>query len=336
MDLSGPPLIRSVRFRQEREADWKRLDELVTKTERTGVHSLSWTEAQSLAQLYQKASNSLSVAREISLDRGLLMYLEALVARAYLAVYAPQETLGGLFARFFTQSAPRAMRACWPHILIGFLCMFLGAALGYGLYFQDTAWYNTFMPPGLAGGRGPGASTEYLRSVIYDEHGWEGLGTFASFLFSHNTRIAIFVFGLGAFAALPAILLTAYNGTILGAFLALHVDRGLGWDVGGWLSIHGVTELSAICIAAGGGIRLGQAVLFPGRYTRRDALWVAGRDAVKLAIVAAIMLVAAALLEGFGRQLVQDMTARYVIGWGIGCLWLAWFVLGGRQRHTRL
>lgn len=332
MELSQAPVIRSVRFRAEREADWRQLDALVAKTEKNGVHSLDWSEAQALARLYRQAANSLSVAREISLDKGLLTYLEALVSRTYLAVYAPQDTVAGLVGRFFREGAPQAMRACWAHILIGFLCMALGVMVGYGLYFQDTSWYHVFVPGGLGDGRGPGASTEYLRSVIYDDDPEvSGLGSFASFLFSHNTRIAIFVFGLGAFVCLPAILLTAYNGTLLGAFVALHVDRGLGWDIGGWLSIHGVTEISAICIASGAGLKLGTAVLFPGQRTRKDALRVAGRTAVKVALVAAVMLVAAALLEGFGRQLVQDMTTRYVIGWGIGALWLAWFVFGGRK-----
>ena len=118
----------------------------------------------------------------------------------------------------------------------------------------------------------------------------------------------------------------------MGVFYALHVERGLGWDLGGWLSIHGVTELSAICIACGGGIQLGTAVLFPGQNSRKEALRLAGKDAVKLAIVAAVMLVVAALLEGFARQLVQDRTSRYIIGWGIGLLWLAWFTLGGRSK----
>lgn len=326
-------LMRSARFRKEREADWSRLEKLVEKAERGGVQSLAFTEARDLASLYRQATTSLAIAREISLDKALLTYLEALAARAYLSVYAPQERLGGIFARFFTKSAPQAMRRSWKFILLGFLCMGLGGLVGYLLYFESADWFYVFMPPDLAGGRGPDASTAYLRGVIHDqdpEH--SGLGAFAVYLFSHNTRIAIFVFGLGVFACAPAIVLTFYNGIILGAFYALHVDRGLGWDLGGWLSVHGVTEISAICIACGGGLQLGAAVLFPGQLSRGEALRVAGRDAVKLALVAALMLVVAALLEGFARQLIQDTTTRYVVGWGIGALWLTWFAMGGRKR----
>jgi len=331
--MDNTTLIRSARFRQEREADWKRLEALVETAEAGGLHRMDFAEARDLAALYRQATTSLAIAREISLDKALLAYLEALSARAYLSVYAPQERIGDVFARFFRHSAPQAMRRSWVFIAIGFLCMGLGALVGYLLYFDDAAWFYVFLPPDLAGGRGPDATTAYLRGVIYDDSPeGSGLGAFATYLFSHNTRIAIFVFGLGVFLCAPAIVLTFYNGLILGAFLALHVDRGLGADMGGWLSVHGVTELSAICIACAGGVQLGAAILFPGARSRAASLRHAGRDAVKLALVAALMLIVAALLEGFARQLLQDMTSRYVVGWGIGALWLAWFVLGGRAR----
>lgn len=325
--------LRSARFRAEREADWRLLESLVAQAERRGLHRMDYAAARDLAASYRRATTSLAIAREISLDRALLEYLEALTARAYLCVYAPQERLGGLVSRFFAKSAPQALRRSWLFILIGFLCMGLGALTGFVLYLENPSWYFVFLPPELAGGRSPDATTAYLRSVIYsDDPDTTGLGAFATFLFSHNTRIAIFIFGLGVFVCLPAIALTFYNGLGIGAFMALHVDRGLGWDLGGWLSIHGVTELAAICIACGGGVQLGAAILFPGGLTRREALQRAGRDAVKLALVAAVMLVVAAILEGFFRQTVQDMTTRYAIGWGIGALWLAWAVFAGRGR----
>lgn len=331
--MNGDDLIRSARFRKERESEWRRLEQLVLAAESRGLQHMEFAETRDLASLYRQATTSLAIAREISLDKALLGYLEALTARAYLCVYAPQQRLGGLVERFFTKSAPQAMRRSWLYILLGFLCMGLGALAGYLLYFENNDWFYVFMPDELAGGRGPDATTESLRDSIYGhDTGSTGLGAFATYLFSHNTRIAIFVFGLGVFACAPAILLTFYNGLMLGAFVAVHVDRGLGPDIAGWLSVHGVTEISAICIACGGGLQLGSALLFPGDRTRPDALRHAGRDAVKLALVAAIMLLVAAVLEGFARQLVNDTGTRLAIGWGIGALWLAWFTLAGRER----
>ncbi|MEM6663507.1 MAG: stage II sporulation protein M [Pseudomonadota bacterium] len=329
-------LIRSTRFRAEREADWTRLDEIVTRTEKNGVRDLSFEDARDLAVLYRQAMNSLSMARSISLDKSLLDYLETLCCRSYLAVYAPQDTLGGLLRRTLVYSIPRAMRASGIALLLGFLSLALGTATGYLLFLDDPTWYNTFMPEGLAGGRGLNSTREDLLEVIYDggDSALDQLGAFAAYLFSHNTRIAIFAFSLGVLVCLPSFALSAYQGLILGVFFALHVDRGIGLDLFGWLSIHGVTELSAIFIATAGGFRLGLAVLFPGPYRRRDALRKEGRDAVLLAVMAAIMLVAAGLLEGFGRQLIQSTELRIAIGWGIGLMWLSWILFSGRTKEA--
>ena len=326
-------LIRSARFRAERAADWRKLEALVTKTERRGLRTLSLDEAQSLSTLYRQAMASLSVAREISLARALLAYLAALCARAYLAVYAPQQRLGGLISRLLVTGIPGAARRLFPLILVGYLILILGVVAGYLLFQGDPTWYNTIMPSALGADRGLDSTPGELREVIYGGEDAESgeLAAFASVLFSHNTRIALLIFCLGMAVCVPSSVLTFYNGMILGVFIALHETKGLLLDITAWLSIHGVTELSAIVIACAGGLHLGRAVLFPGDLRRRDALRRNARDAVKLALLAALMLIAAALLEGFGRQLIQSVEARLIIGFGVGALWIAWLGLTGRR-----
>ncbi len=327
-------LIRSARFRAEREADWRRLEAIVTKAERRGLKSLAFDEAQAMATLYRQAMASLSMAREISLDRALLAYLEALCARAYLAVYAPQERLGGMLGRLLVVGIPGAARRLFPLILISYAIMILGGVAGWMLFQNDPGWYDALMPQGLASGRGVDSSREDLLAVIYSGQDAQSgkLAAFTSLLFSHNTRIAILIFSLGVLACVPGTVLTFLNGLMLGVFVALHADRGLLYDISAWLTIHGVTEISAIVVACAGGLHLGQAVLFPGEVRRRDALRRNARDAVKLAILSAMMLVVAAGLEGFGRQLIQEPGVRIRIGVTIGLAWIAWLALSGRRR----
>ena len=329
-------LIRSSRFRSERESDWKRLESIVARCEAGGARSLSYTDAHDLAFLYRKAVNSLSVAREISLDRSLLDYLEVLCCRAYLAVYAPQQTFQGLIWRYYSAGGPQAMRRSGVALLLAFLSFAIGSVAGFALFLEDPTWFNTIVPSGLAGGRGLASSKADLLAVIYPDsgHAIDHLSAFAGFLFSHNTQIAFFAFALGVFVCVPSTILAFANGLVIGAFFGLHVDREIGMDLLGWLSIHGVTEIGAIIIATAGGYRLGLAVLFPGRRTRRDALRQEGHDAAKLAVMAGTMLVVAALLEGFARQLITGLEARLVIGWAIGGLWTAYFLLAGRRTHA--
>lgn len=328
--------LRSARFRMEREAHWRRLDEFVTRAEKGGAAALSYDEIRDLAAGYRQAMNSLSVARDISLDRALIAYLESLCARAYLIVYAPQESLGGLTTRLLTHGIPQAVRRSALPLFIGFLALILGAAAGYKLYVNDSSWLYTFVPPELADQRTPDASADYLRSTIYgdEQHDSDKLAAFSTFLFSHNTSIVILIFTLGIFLSVPSFVLTFYNGLMLGAFYAMFAQKGLGYDVFAWLSIHGVTELAAIAIACAGGARLGLAVLLPGSRSRREALRHQAHDAVKLAILAALMLIVAAFIEGFLRQLIQDPTLRLVIGWGMGVFWVSWLLFAGRENKT--
>lgn len=327
--------LRSVRFRNEREPGWKRLEELVAQVERKGMRRLSFDEARELTSTYRQTINSLSVAREISLDQALLEYLENLAARAYLLIYAPQASIGSLIVRLFVSGIPQAFRRSVPVLTIGFGLMIIGALIGYALVMQDDTWFYTFVPGELADGRGPGASRAALESTIFGEETLHrnSLAAFTAYLISHNTQVAILCFALGVFWTLPTAFLTFYNGTVVGAFFAVFVEKGLGYEVFGWLSIHGVTEISAICVAAAGGAQLGLAMLLPGEMTRKDALRIRGRDATKLLILAAVMLMAAGILEGFLRQTVQSTELRLIIGWGAGALWLAWLLLSGRGQH---
>ena len=331
-------VLRSARFRLEREAHWQRLDLLVARVENAGASALNYHETRDMVAASRQAMTSLSVARDISLDRALVDYLESLCSRAYLVIYAPQEGVGGLVARLLAHGIPQAVRRSVLPLLAAFAALILGIAVGYHLFSVDQNWYYTFVPGEMADMRTPGASASYLRTTLYDGDPLAGdtLAAFATYLFSHNTQIAILIFALGIFWALPSFVLTFYNGLLLGAFYAMFADKGLGYDVIAWLSIHGVTELSAIVIACAGGARLGFAVLMPGALTRREALRQQGKDAVKLVILAGLMLITAAFIEGVLRQRIFNPEIRLALGWGMGLFWLLWLTLSGRKpRETQ-
>jgi hypothetical protein len=111
-------VLKSREFRNGREQGWRELDELVRRVERRGVRSLSLDELQRLPILYRAALSSLAVARTIALDRNLLVYLENLALRAYLAVYGPRLSPGAGLRAFFIYDLPAAVRAARWHILV--------------------------------------------------------------------------------------------------------------------------------------------------------------------------------------------------------------------------
>ena len=327
---AGPALVNATRFRAAHAADWERLEQLVARIERRSIRALDDEELLALPLLYRTTLSSLAVARETSLDRALIAYLEQLSTRAYFQIYgvptSPWRQLRGFFARGW----PAAVQALWRETIVAALLGIAGAIVGYLLVRSDPGWFYGIVGEGMAAGRDPSASAEKLRATLYDGQG-DMLATFATFLFTHNAQISIFAFALGFAFAVPTILLLVYNGLMLGAMLAVFVPKGLGVGFAGWLAIHGTTELFAITLSGAAGIRIGTAIAFPGRLTRSEAAVRAGRSAAAAMGGTVLMLAVAGLLEGIGRQTVLADGARYAIGLVMLAGWLAYFYLPRRQ-----
>lgn len=320
-------------FRAAREHEWARLEDILRRAEGGSVRRLDDEDLRALPVLYRGALSSLSVARETSLDLELVTYLEGLCARAYFFVYGVRTPLRSRIAAFFARDWPLAMRSLWRETLVSLLLTLVGAVAGYLLVASDNSWYDSFVAPGLASGRDFSASTEYLRGTLYDSG--EGLSVLAAFLFRHNAEIAIFSFALGFAFGVPTVMLLTVNATMLGAFFALFGSHGLSFELGGWLSIHGTTEIFAIILSGAAGFRIGWSVVFPGDRTRLAAASAAGRTASLAMTGVVLMLLCAGLLEGFGRQLIVQDWSRYAIGGTMLVFWCTYFYLPrrGLQRH---
>lgn len=325
-----PVLVNASRFRAAHEAEWERLEELVSRIEKRSVRVLSDDDLLALPLLYRSALSSLSVARETSLDRALVSYLEQLCTSAYFQLYGVPTSALRQLARFFARSWPEAVQSLWRETLVSFLLTVAGVVVAYLLVRGDPSWFYGFMPGDMAQGRDPSASVETLRATLYDKHR-DALVFFATYLFTHNAQIAIFSFALGFAFAVPTVLLILYNGLSLGAFLAVFVAKGLGWNVAGWLMIHGTTEIFSIILSGAAGFRIGLAIAFPGRLARGDSAIKAGRSAATAMAGSVVMLIVAGLLEGVGRQTVTDDFSRYAIGLTMLTGWLLYFYLPRRK-----
>jgi uncharacterized membrane protein SpoIIM required for sporulation len=321
-------VLKSNEFRRAREASWLELEGVIDAVEKRGMRTLTPDQLQQLPLLYRSTLSSLSVARAIALDRHLLLYLENLALRAFLAVYSPPARFWASAGRFLCVEFPAAVRSARWHLLIASLALTVGLIVGFWLTVGDEAWFTTLVPSGLTDGRGPGSTrASLLEGEIFAP--WPGaavsLGIVANFLFSHNTIVGILTFSFGLAAGIPTILLLTYQGLSLGAFIALHYNRQLTVDFLGWIAIHGVTEIGAVLLCGAAGLVLADKILFPDRYSRVDSLAMHGRRAAEIAVGAVLMFFVAAILEGVFRQLIASTPWRFTIGALTGLGWLIYF-----------
>ena len=231
---------------------------------------------------------------------------------------APSGGWGTRSRELFRFELPRVVRRYFVFVAASLALVALGVLTGYRMTQADPERYYSFVG-GMAQGRTPASSTQELRKVLYSR-GEGPLSVFATFLFTHNSKVGMLCFALGFAAGVPVVFLLFSTGLMLGAMVALYDSRGLGGEFWAWVLPHGVTEIGALCLCGAAGMVIGASVVFPGRHTRLRNLALRGREVALLAMGAVAMFLMAGLIEGIFRQTVQNVGVRW----------------SGRRRHPRL
>jgi uncharacterized membrane protein SpoIIM required for sporulation len=128
--------------------------------------------------------------------------------------------------------------------------------------------------------------------------------------------------------------LLAYNGIMVGALAGLTIQSGNFSVFVRYVAPHGILELSCFAVAGAAGLRLGMALIDPGRLPRGEALRRQARPAVVIVIGAALCLVVAGLTEGFVTPHALPVPAAVAVGVGLGGgFWLMIWLRGFRSWH---
>ena len=317
---------------------WKRLDLLVVKAKGKGLRRLSDSEVEELVRLYRAATSTLSRRRVFGASAGSLERLNRLVANAHQVIYSrsQREPLRRSLARSVLLF-PEVVRATGRYHLVAVALLLLGGIYGYFGARHDPEWGMERMPAGDV--RIPYADRTELRDSLRRgrdpdrpvESGEKAL--FASFLWEHNTKVALVCFFSGLLAAIPTVLLLLHNGLLLGVFSATFHAHGLAYEWWAWILPHGITEFLAVILLSGGGLYIGRQILAPGHRTRRQALREARLPAIQLVLYAFPMLLCAALIESYVRQSRMTDPQRYVFAFCTAVFWVLY--LGLARTPTR-
>jgi uncharacterized membrane protein SpoIIM required for sporulation len=120
----------------------------------------------------------------------------------------------------------------------------------------------------------------------------------ATAIIRNNIQVTFVAFAAGITAGIGTALALVLNGVSFGGIIGLYQSKGILPLIVAFVAPHGVLELSAICIAGGGGFLIATAILIPGRRTRRRALAENGRRAIKLIAGSTLLLLVAGTIEG--------------------------------------
>jgi uncharacterized membrane protein SpoIIM required for sporulation len=281
-------------FLTTRRPDWRRLEELLTRAEGSGLTSLNEAEAIEFGGLYRRAASDLNEAQ--TLVRGDLTagYLNDLVARAYLTIYGKEPANPGGIIRFFLFGYPAVFRRHWPHLLLATMLFLFGGVFGYLAVRYDGETARGFLLP-------TGMSTiQPKQDGEPDSTPMQTTGqftAFSSFLFTNNLGVSLAALALGMTLGIGSAWMLFYNGVIFGALAAVFTEAGQLTAFATGVLPHGVIEVPAALIGGAAGFVLAESIVRARAWPRHEELARAGKEALLLAAGCVPLLATAAVLE---------------------------------------
>lgn len=325
--------MKQSRFESRHRAEWERFSATLALLEKG--RSPAPEDATSFPADYRRLCQHLALARARGYSSHSVDHLQQLARRGHQQLYRHRGALGSRLLGFVLAGFPRLVREEWRYVLAASLLFYL-SLLGMGalvLVFPELV-YSLL------------SSTQVAQMEAMYDPAAKRLGEFGTrssgddwvmfgYYVMNNIGIAFQTFAGGLLFGCGTLFYLLYNGLVIGA-VAGHLT-GIGYHEPFWSFVigHGAFELTAITLAGAAGLRLGAALLAPGRLTRSEALHLAAGRAIRLVAGVIMMLLIAAFIEAYWSSMTfTTPSVKYAVG---TVLWLAvcfYFTLSGRNRHA--
>jgi uncharacterized membrane protein SpoIIM required for sporulation len=290
--------VTPISFEQMYGDEWAELEALLERAAgRQAGGSRVAVPGARVAALYRRACEHLALARARSYPAYIVDRLERMTANGHQLIYQQREFGLNRLKQLVVAEFPRSVRRhrgyvavaaatfLLPTFIIGVL-VYRRPELILSVVSSDTAasFQDMYSPTAESIGRVRDASTDW---------------TMFGYYIRNNIGVAFQCFAGGLFAGLGSLFYLAYNGAFSGALAGYLTERGLSSTFYAFVATHSAFELTAIVLSGAAGLRLGHAILAPGRLTRRQSLVVATSDTAVIVYGVMAMLLIAAAIEAF-------------------------------------
>jgi len=303
-------------FIESNKSNWERLTKV-----NEGVLRLPVAET---VELYSMTADDLSYARTHYPDSKVVLYLNGIVLNAHRLIYKNKFGNFDAIKNYWTTDIPLAIYRSRGEIMTAFIIFFVAIAIGW----FSSAVDQTF--PRLILG------DSYVNMTLDNIEKGDPMAVYGEMQQSNmffaigvnNVRVAFLAFVLGILTSIATSLIILINGIMVGAFFHFFYSKGIAALAWSTIMIHGTLELSAIAIAGGAGIVLGNALLYPGTYSRMQSLVKGAGDGVKIMVALIPVFITAAMLESYMTReyLNMGMAARLMII-GLSLAFLIWYFI---------
>jgi uncharacterized membrane protein SpoIIM required for sporulation len=313
-------------FVRKNRPRWQQLEGMLELMEGRSPRGRQRQFLQELSAAYRATTGDLAFAQTHFRGTTVLLFLHQLVARAHNQIYRARALSLGEVAVFFKREIPEAVRRHVLAINWAALIFVTGVMLGLSAVQFDERAASIILP------------TSILDS-IYSGRMWTGplfsvvpAPVASTMLFTNNISVALLAFAGGLSFGVVTFWILFFNGVMLGMVFKLCSNYGLLAPLLAFIVTHGFLEISAIILSGGAGFVVANALLRPGEYSRRDALSVQARSAVRMAVAAVPALILAGCLEAFVSPSTLPFATKAIIGLVMGLSF--WLYLFGAARKS--
>ena len=294
---AGRTTVTAERFLAKKRDAWEAFRTVAVRMERSGVGALAPGEIPGFAAHYREVAADLARARTYGVDQRVIEYLERVVSAGHNALYRARGKHGPPLARYLLSDFPAAVVQSWAYVLVAFALFIVPAGVGYVMIRERPALADEIVSPVMVG-RAEQAAERQAEGRGYAEAQGDERPVIAAAIISNNIQVSFGVFVGGLTGGLLTAWLLFANGMMLGLGFGLFKNYGALGYLTTFVAAHGVLELTAIFISAGAGFRLAHAIIATGDRTRKDALVMEGRVAVRMVGAVVTLLAIAGAIEG--------------------------------------
>ena len=303
--------MKQLEFEVQNQQFWQELDGFLKSP-----NGASDQQLQRFPKDYRRLCQNLALAKSRRYSMDLISYLNDLVQLGYQNLYGSQLGNRKSLLDFIAFGFPAALRnngqVIWVAAAV-FVLPYL--VLMIGCWLNDELVYSLMDPFQVR-------VMESMYEPALERFGRERQSATDLFMFGHyiksNVGIAFRCFATGVFAGVGSLFTLAFNGLIIGGVSGHLTNLGYGMTFYPFVIGHGSFELTAIVFSGAAGLKLGYALIAPGQFSRKQALFLAGSDAIKIMYGVFAMLMIAAFIEAFwSSSSTVPNSVKYMVGAGL-------------------
>lgn len=316
-------------FEARHQSAWHSFAEQLEALERGKARAEACTR---FAADYRQLCQHLALAQARGYSSHLIDQLQQLVMRGHQQFYRHRSTIGAQLIRFLLGGFPRLVRREWRLVCAASLLFFGSLALMGLLTHQFPELIYSLVAPDQVSEMERMYDPDARRIGRFGERDAGDDWMMFGFYIMNNIGIAFQTFASGLLLGLGSLFFLLFNGLMIGA-VAGHLTR-IGYSETFWSFVisHGAFELTAIALAGAAGLKLGWALLAPGRLRRGEALRQAASQAIQLVAGVILFLLLAAFIEAFwSSTTVATPQVKYAVGAALWVLVLSYLSLAGRR-----